>query len=196
MRRWQRRKSFWEKLVDDWTIFGELRDELWLAWRFVEDIYYNIRHFVNNCWNWRRVLWKDRNWDSDYVYYAIEQKIRMQADKIEKYGCHLHKDRDVKRMRICAELLRRARENDYYFHDNPFYDRMTKKWGELEMEEGERTALTVQVKIFRPGVKTERDVKMERFWHKKANDYAKLMTNQDLELFGKLFARWSKSWWD
>ena len=102
--------SYW-KYGDNW-----ISNTPWL-WRILdrtETKYYNLKYGIQNLWMWLPVIWKDRDWDWDYLTEIMRFKIGRMADKCEKYSYHLHKDKDVKQMRTVSELLRRMHEEPYY----------------------------------------------------------------------------------
>lgn len=36
---------------------------------------YNIRHGFMNLWRWRKIVWRDRDWDSAYIAYFVAKKL-------------------------------------------------------------------------------------------------------------------------
>lgn len=75
------------------------------------DIYYGIW----NIFKWLPIVWRDRDWDWAYLFEAMEFKLRNMSALFKKYGHHVGSEKDAKRMLICAELLKRLREEDYIF---------------------------------------------------------------------------------
>lgn len=106
-------RSYW-KYGDNW-----ISNTVWL-YRLLdrtETLYYNLKYGFQNLWKWRKIVWNDRDWDWMYLSAVMRFKLRRMADGCEKYSYHLHKERDIKQMRIVAELLRRM-NGDYSYYKN------------------------------------------------------------------------------
>jgi hypothetical protein len=50
-------------------------------------------------------MYNNRDWSSGYLYQTMHYKISDIMKCIDKYGCHLHKDRDVWLMKIALHHL-------------------------------------------------------------------------------------------
>ena len=77
-------------------------------------VWYKIKYGLKNLWKWRKIVWADRDWDWVFLCKIMQFKLRNMADHFEKYSYHVNADRDAKQMRICAELLRRLSDDDYF----------------------------------------------------------------------------------
>lgn len=62
---------------------------------------------------WLPHVFKDKHWDMGYMYGLMLAKIRFVRQEIERSQRHLYWERDVKRMRVCEEMLRRLVEDDF-----------------------------------------------------------------------------------
>ena len=76
--------------------------------------YRNIKYFLLNIYHHRKALWYSRPWDYTGTYLVLRDNLKYLSASIEKYGCHLNKEHDVRRMRICIHLIDRLVEDDYY----------------------------------------------------------------------------------
>jgi hypothetical protein len=85
-----------------------------LWWRF-EGKYYHKDFIVGikNLWKWAPVIWNDRDWDDYYIYEIIRNKIKFQADYIEKKDRHLSAKRDSEIMRLVARLIK-LQQDEFY----------------------------------------------------------------------------------
>jgi len=153
----------------------------------IESLYYNINNGLKNLIEWFPVVWKDRDWDSYYIYKVMIFKIKKQMNSMDKYGMHLYKDRDLKYMRICIALLERiVAEN--YLHENYWAKKIDERFGEFRIIKGRGFCHERCI--------TDEDKKLEKYWSTKSYKLADYLLKQDFELFGKIFARQSKNWWD
>ena len=82
--------------------------------------YLNIKYFLLNIYHHRKALWYSRPWDYAGTYLVLRDNLKYLSDSIEKYGNHLNKGHDIKRMRICIHLIDRLVEDDYYKIDYVF----------------------------------------------------------------------------
>ncbi|MEI8388802.1 MAG: hypothetical protein WCG23_02845 [bacterium] len=48
---------------------------------------------------WIPVLWRDEDWDFEYLLEIVRFKLNRMSKNIDKYSYHLHKDRDVKKIK-------------------------------------------------------------------------------------------------
>jgi hypothetical protein len=109
------------------------RIKLW--WKF-EGRYYH-RDFINgikNIWNWFPTIWKDRDWDSSYIYEILIHKLEKQATYIYKYGNHVSAERDAEKMFLCARLARIQQEELYM---DEYYATYKMKWEFVPTDETE-----------------------------------------------------------
>ena len=115
--------------------------KLKLWWKF-EGRYYHkdfIRG-VKNIWKWFPTIWKDRDWDDDFIYEILRVKIENQAYHIGSNDRHTSAARNTEIMLLCARLIRIQQEDlygmeytDYLKEDHKFVPTdETKKWYTIE----------------------------------------------------------------
>lgn len=68
---------------------------------------------VKNLWYWFPIIWKDRNWDSHYIFEIMKHKLSAQADYIGTNDRHTRAQQDARRMRLCVKLMSKVQEEDY-----------------------------------------------------------------------------------
>lgn len=79
-----------------------------------ETLYYNLKYGLHNLWIWLPIVWKDRDWDWVYLDRMMRFKLLRMAEGCAKYSYHSGKEKDVRQMRVVAELLRRMDDQPYY----------------------------------------------------------------------------------
>lgn len=57
--------------------------QIWYNHLFIFDIIYNIKYGIKNFWKYRKVIWNDRWYDYQYIFYILEFKLR---DTIKNWG--------------------------------------------------------------------------------------------------------------
>ena len=62
---------------------------------------------------WTPVIWSDRDWDWCHLARVMQFKLHAAA-RLEETRGHLTSKRDAKQMRVCAALLRRLMDDEYY----------------------------------------------------------------------------------
>jgi ABC-type antimicrobial peptide transport system permease subunit len=104
-------------------------DKIRLWWKFEAQFYYrNFIIGIKNLINWFPVIWKDKDWDSYYIFRILEHKLTLQAKGISKRNIHTVAQRDAEVMRTCVRLMEKVRE-DYYASEYFDYYK-TKIWFE------------------------------------------------------------------
>jgi hypothetical protein len=87
---------------------------IWLWW--YHDGRYAHKTFANgvkNLWYWFPVIWKDRNWDSHYLFEIMKHKLVTQADYIGRRDFHTRAQQDARNMRICVRLIQNIQDDVY-----------------------------------------------------------------------------------
>lgn len=100
--------------------------KLYNWWRW-EGRYYpkQFIHGVKNIWEWLPIVWKDREWDSYYIWDVLKFKIKKQAEYLGEHDYHESSKRDSEIMMTCTRLIDKI-QNDYYseecfdYYENDF----------------------------------------------------------------------------
>lgn len=111
-------------------------EKISLWWKF--DGRYMHKKFargVKNLWRWFPVIWKDRDWDQNFIYNLLAKKLEFQAKAIGDRDIHTDAKRDAERMRLVAKLIKLQQE-EYYRLEYMDYEE-TEHWFEpCEEHEG------------------------------------------------------------
>lgn len=73
----------------------------------------NILTGLKNIWKWRKVIYKDRDWDYWFVYEILKTKLQFQADHLIQYGHHENAEVYAKQILECVDLIDKV-QNEYY----------------------------------------------------------------------------------
>jgi len=68
---------------------------------------------VKNLWYWFPIIWKDRHWDSHYIFEIMKHKLSAQAKYIGTNDRHTRAQQDARRMKLCVKLMSKIQEEDY-----------------------------------------------------------------------------------
>jgi len=161
----------------------------------VKDVPRNIRQGIRSCWQWFPIIWKDRQWDHQYIYTIFRHKLHLTEQLIRHHGHHLNHTRDADKIKICVNLLDRLINDEY--HEMAF-KRHYEKWGQpkLNWNKTKEDKDLYQGIISYPKVKTPKDKKFEVKDFKLASDHEAYLREQDLELLFKMMRRHIQGWWD
>ena len=87
-----------------------------------------IKWGIQNIIYWFPIIWKDRNWDSHYIFDIMKHKLTSQADYIGRRDFHTRAQLDAKRMRLCVKLMGLV-QDEFYSSEYSDYHK-TKHWFE------------------------------------------------------------------
>lgn len=73
----------------------------------------NFWQGIKNLWRWKSVIWKDRDWDHDYIYEILAFKLKNQADCLSKTEYSNKNKRDVEIIRTCVRLIEKQQSGWY-----------------------------------------------------------------------------------
>jgi hypothetical protein len=71
---------------------------------------------LKNLWKWRKIIYKDRDWDQYYIFEILKTKLKFQNEHFYKYGNHVSSERDAEKMELCVKLIDKV-QNEYYLDE-------------------------------------------------------------------------------
>jgi len=83
---------------------------------------------VQNLIYWFPIIWKDRNWDSHYIFEIMKHKLKSQSKYIGTRGNHLRAERDAEIMMTCVRLMKLIQDEKYSSEYSDYHK--TKHWFE------------------------------------------------------------------
>ena len=87
---------------------------IWLWWHHDGRFYHKyFKQGVKNIIYWFPIIWKDRNWDSHYIFEILQHKLKAQAKYIGDRDFHTRAQLDARRMRLCVKLIKKVQDEDY-----------------------------------------------------------------------------------
>jgi len=88
----------------------------------------NVWTGIKNIWYWLPIIWKDRNWDSHYIFEIMMHKLKAQSKYIGKRDIHTRAKKDAEIMMTCVRLMKLVQEDTY---SSEYFDyHKTKHWFE------------------------------------------------------------------
>lgn len=134
--------------------------------------FYYIRklgRFLIRIINWLPLLWKQEDWDFEYIYDLLEFKLKEIRKCLEKDDLHIDSPKCVKQISICLAYLDRYRHWEKYI-DFPV---------ELKLEKTDDGLLTLRTST------------KEKALCKKITAFEK----DNFDMFWKRFVQWHTRWW-
>lgn len=168
-------------------------------WDKITTLWHGLKGGISNLIIWFPTVWRDRQWDHQYIYMMLRQKLIFQEKFIRAHGIHVNNKQDADQIQECIDCLDRLIEDDYH---SEAFEQHDKRWGESEMnwkdvEEGKyKEKGMVQLNITYPNVKTARDLEIEREDFKKSCQTEDDLRQTDLkDLFNNMRCN-IQGWWD
>lgn len=165
--------------------------------RIYEYIRYDIPRGIKNLIIWLPAVWKDRQWDHQFIYMILRHKLNLQQQFIREHGIHENNVQDADEIKECVDILDRLIEDDYH---SVAFEAHDKRWGAAELNweelEDDPESDLVQLKITHPKVKTDKDHDMERKAFRLACEREDYLRKSDLKLLFGIMRDKIQGWWD
>lgn len=87
-----------------------------------------IMRGIKSIWYWLPIIWKDRHWDSHYIFEIMKHKIKAQSKYIGERDIHTRAKRDAEIMMTCVRLMKLI-DDEFYSSEYLDYHK-TKHWFE------------------------------------------------------------------
>jgi len=153
--------------------------------------YYSVINGVPNIFKWTKIIWKDRNWDYNYIFYILQFKF----ENMEKFfnsdkAMTISSKRRAKEIMVAKNLCKRISSNQYL--DNALIDYYRKYGYEFKFEfEFESCEDNSKYKRLIDNNTKEQD---DLFF--KAGEHSEYMKQQDIDFLFQHLQKRLTSWWD
>ena len=94
----------------------------------------NIKTGFKNIFYWLPIIWKDRHWDSHYIFEIMMHKLKAQSKYIGSRDIHTRAKRDAEVMMTCVRLMKLVQDETYSSEYSDYHK--TKHWFEPTEKEG------------------------------------------------------------
>lgn len=71
---------------------------------------------LKNLWKWRKVIYKDRNYDHWFIYEILKTKLKFQAEYMQKHGITESSSEVAAQILECVDLIDKV-QNEYYIDE-------------------------------------------------------------------------------
>jgi len=92
---------------------------------------------IENLIRWFPIVWKDRDWDSDFTWKMISQKLENQANYLTLNGKHISSEREAEIIITCVNLIERVK-TEYYLTEYQDYQELDIKFIPTTLKDGRK----------------------------------------------------------
>jgi len=105
----------------------DIKDNIWWKirrwWRWeAKYTFRNIKEGIKNIFRWMPIVWKDRDWDTHYIWEVFKFKLKNQAKYIGGNDRHMSAKRDAELMNLCVRLMDKI-QTEYYSSEYANYQK-------------------------------------------------------------------------
>jgi len=117
----------WAEERESRNPFRKVIDKIDMWWRHEgQYIPSNVKEGIKNLWYWLPVIWKDRNFDHQYIFDILLHKLKAQSKYIGERDIHTRAKRDAEIMMTCVRLIEKV-SSEWYSMEYMDYEK-TKHW--------------------------------------------------------------------
>lgn len=170
--------------------------------RIYEYCRYDIPRGIKNLVIWFPTVWRDRQWDHQFIYQVFRHKLHLQEQFIRHYGIHVNNVKDADRIKRCVDILDRLIDDVY--HEEAFAEHY-KNWGhpdigwkkvDKDIDEYLKDDEFVQMTINYPKVETQLDKEKEKIDFRKACNKETRLRESDIKELFDIMEKHIQEWWD
>jgi hypothetical protein len=116
----ERESRSWLRRKIDYISFWWRRDGKYLHLEF--------KRGIKNLIYWFPIIWRDRNWDSHYIFEILKHKLKAQSKYIGGRDIHTQSKRDAEVMMTCVRLMKLIQDEHYSSEYSDYH--ISKYWFE------------------------------------------------------------------
>ena len=91
----------------------------------------NCKYGISNLIKWFSTVWKDRDWDRDYLYKILQKKLEHMENSYRYHAVSKGSEKLADQMKKCSELITNLLKEAY--NEKEFIEH-DKKWGRILFE--------------------------------------------------------------
>ena len=134
--------------------------------------FYGLRkfgRFIIREIKWIPILWKQEDWDYEYIYELMEVKMKELRECLRQDDMHVDSDKYARQISICLAYMDRFRNWDHYIKNS---------------NEDKYVSLSEQIRS-----------KKGLYQRKASVKRILAFENDNFNMFWKRFVQWHKQWW-
>lgn len=99
------------------TLIEDIKWEIEYYYTKARGILYDLGYGVRNIFEWMPIVWRDRDWDQNYLLLVLEFKFKRMAKLHKEHGHLQRSEHTAKRLRVMAELTSRLLKDEFAKED-------------------------------------------------------------------------------
>jgi hypothetical protein len=84
----------------------------WFKWE-AKYTPYRFKNGVKNLWKWFPVIWKDRDYDHNFIFEILKFKLNNMANRFEQTNRFVDSEGQVFKLRTCVRLIQKLQDGYY-----------------------------------------------------------------------------------
>lgn len=150
----------------------------------------------HNLIEWFPVIWKDRDWDKDYIMEILIYKMKRNRQYMIDHG-HVINENQIHTLTECIELLEKV-HNEWENYEEPEYTKHEQKWGKADYytEPSEENPNCYVLKDRNDERYTEKELEKKKKDFLLSSRIGGLKRKRDFEHAMEIFVSEFDSWWD
>ena len=89
-------------------------------------LHLEFKRGIKNLIYWFPIIWRDRNWDSHYIFEILKHKLKAQSKYIGGRDIHTQAKRDAEIMMTCVRLMKLIQDEHYSSEYSDYH--ISKHW--------------------------------------------------------------------
>jgi len=77
---------------------------------------------IKNLWKWFPVIWKDRDYDHDFIFEILKFKLNNMANRFEQTNRFVDSTKQASKIRTCVRLIQKIQDDDYSSEMHEYWD--------------------------------------------------------------------------
>jgi hypothetical protein len=111
-------------------------DKIRLWWKFDGKYYHKyLIQGIKNLIKWFPIIWKDRDWDSQFIFDILQFKLKNQSKYIGFHDRHTSAKQDAEVMMKCVDLIEKVKTE---FYQSEYMDYHESTFDFIDIPENER----------------------------------------------------------
>lgn len=89
-------------------------------WKVYRWYYWEIKYIplrfktgIKNLWKWFPVIWKDRDYDHDFIFEILKFKLNNMANRFEQTNRFVDSTKQASKIRTCTRLIQKIQDGSY-----------------------------------------------------------------------------------
>ena len=92
-------------LIKDKNVFENIYYDLLCLLNNIKHFFYDIKYGIQNIIYYLPVIWKDRDWDNEYILDLLKHKLKRNEKNLRKYSLAVDSDKTADEIKNVVDLI-------------------------------------------------------------------------------------------